>query len=275
MSRILSRSAIAGIRTRLPISFAFPFINQNRTEMSERRSVVNPRASAVAIVRAPKHCAVILEGIIRIKDKVKLLSITFMFNTSIKTLPMLLQVIKAILSGQMDIKNFSQHQHHPPSTEPNAPNWIFLIDTLNFCFWTQGDATKWTVDGETGYFALCAAVARAHRCGIDITNPQYYSKITVEELGAILRSDDEVTQVPLLEDRVKCLREVGNVLLERYDGRFENVLKEADHSARRLLRIVTEFFPCYRDEAEWNGIGVSLYKRAQILIGDLVTRITN
>lgn len=38
----------------------------------------------------------------------------------------------------------------------------------------------------------------------------------------------------------------------------------------KLFELLFQEFPCYRDEAEWNGIGVSLYKRAQILIGDLV-----
>lgn len=146
-----------------------------------------------------------------------------------------------------------------------------MIDTLNFCFWTPGNATKWQVCGETGYFALCAAINRAQRNGIDITNANYYSKITIEELAEILRGDDNETKVPLLEERVKCLHEVGQILIEKYQGKFENCLAEADHSARRLLHIITDEFPCYRDEAEWNGVGVSLYKRAQILIGDLVT----
>lgn len=180
------------------------------------------------------------------------------------------QVVKAIVSGELDVRNFSQHNHHPKATDANAIEWIFVVDTLNYCFWTPGDATKWKVEGETGYFGLCAAINRAIRNGIDITDSQYYSKVTVEELTEIFRGDDEGTKVPLIEERVKCLHEVGTMLLEKYDGKFENCLKEADHSARRLLRIVTDDFPCFRDEAEWNGVGVSIYKRAQILIGDLV-----
>lgn len=181
------------------------------------------------------------------------------------------QVVEAILSKELDISNFSQHEHHPNSTDANAIEWIFLIDTLNFCFWTPSNKAKWCVEGETGYFALCAAINRAQKNGIDITNAQCYSKITVEELSEILRGDDSSAQVPLVEERVKCLHEVGNVLLEKYHGKFENVLLEADHSASRLLRIVADEFPCYRDEAVWGKVGVSLYKRAQILIGDLVS----
>lgn len=180
------------------------------------------------------------------------------------------QVVKAIVTKELDVANFSQNEHHPKPSDKNGIEWIFVIDTLNFCFWTPGNDTKWQVCGETGYFALCAAINRAQRNGIDITNAHYYSKITSEELAEILRGDDSEAKVPLLEERVKCLHEVGSVLIEKYNGKFESCLIEAHHSARRMLRIITDEFPCYRDEAEWNGIGVSLYKRAQILIGDLV-----
>lgn len=183
--------------------------------------------------------------------------------------------MKAIVTKELDVANFSQNQHHPKPSDKNAIEWVFVIDTLNFCFWTPGNSTKWQVCGETGYFALCAAINRAQRNGIDITNAKYYSKITADELSEILRGDDNETKVPMLVERVKCLNEVGKKLIEKYDGKFESCLLEADHSARRLLRIITDEFPCFRDEAEWNGIGVSFYKRAQILIGDLVSALRN
>lgn len=65
------------------------------------------------------------------------------------------------------------------------------------------------------------------------------------------------------------MHEVGNVLLEKFDGSFENVIKKADNSAKTLLNLVVDNFPCFKDEAEFNGQQVSFYKRAQILIGDL------
>lgn len=57
--------------------------------------------------------------------------------------------------------NFSQNQHHPKCTDPIAIDWIFVVDTLNFCFWKQEGQPGWTVDGYSGYFALCAAINRA------------------------------------------------------------------------------------------------------------------
>lgn len=104
---------------------------------------------------------------------------------------------------------------------------------------------------------------------IDITNPKFYSTVTIEQLGKIFAGDDASTNAPLLKERVECLHQVGNKLLEKYDGNFENVVRAAEGSAKKLLQIIVEDFPCFRDEADFNGQRVSIYKRAQILIGDV------
>lgn len=145
-----------------------------------------------------------------------------------------------------------------------------MIDTLNFCFWTAGDQpNKYKVDGQSGYFALCAAINRAMNEGIDITNPKFYSSISLEQLEKILRSDDGITKSALLEERRECLIEVGKKLISDFDGNFENVVKAANGSAEKFLNLIVDNFPCFRDEADFNGKRVSIYKRAQILVGDI------
>lgn len=46
-------------------------------------------------------------------------------------------------------------------------------------------------------------------------------------------------------------------------------VKLANKSALKLLKIIVDDFPCFRDEVVYKGKFLSLYKRAQILIGDL------
>jgi len=179
------------------------------------------------------------------------------------------EIIAGIKDKRIDVANFSQHDQHPKPTDAHAVEWIFLVDTLNFCFWTPTDYTKYKVNGYTGYFALCAAINRAISEGVDITNAQVYAKIDAATLSHIFRSDDGQTVVPLLEKRLECLHEVGTRLLEKWQGKFENVVISAKNSAVRLLQLVVEEFPCFRDEADYAGKRVSIYKRAQILIGDL------
>lgn len=104
--------------------------------------------------------------------------------------------------------------------------------------------------------------------GYDLLNPEYYSKITKEDLSHILRSDSDVT-IPLFNNRLTILHEVGKTLIDKYNGTFMTCVKLANKSARNLLKIIVEDFPCFRDEVVYKGKFLSLYKRAQILIGDL------
>lgn len=180
------------------------------------------------------------------------------------------EIVKGILSKEIDIENFSQHEFHPKPTDKRALNWIFLIDALNFCFWTPGDDTKWRVEGHTGYYALLASINRAMvEEGLDITNPHFYSNLTVEKMEHILRSDDGETKCPLIKERVECLQECGKKLIDKFDGQFENCVKKCHNSAMLLLDLVVNEFPCFRDEAIYAGQKVGIYKRAQVLIGDV------
>lgn len=247
----------------------------------ERRVVVNPRASSVVITKSPKHIQVKEEGVQRLKDAVSITSkkISCLFiakhfrtwkcNKLFTRYSM--QVVSALINKELRISNFSQSKYHPKPTDAWALDQLFVIDTLNFCFWTQPGEPKWTVCNESGYFALCAAVDRAIKNGIDIWNPAYYSNINQNELADILRGDDNETNIPLLDERVKCLRQVGRLLHDKYGGRFAHFVQEAGGSAKRMLRMITDEFPCFRDDADWGNVGVSLYKRAQILIGDIVS----
>lgn len=148
---------------------------------------------------------------------------------------------------------------------------MFLLDTLDFGYWitAPGSNKKWRVGGSAGCFALSKAIKRAIDGGIDITNPKMYTQLTIDELENIFSGDDPTIKCPLLADRLECLHQVGRVLLEKYDGNFENCVKSAGGSAMRLLNQVAEDFPCFRDEATYAGEHVSFYRRSQILITNL------
>ncbi|CAL7949951.1 unnamed protein product [Xylocopa violacea] len=179
----------------------------------------------------------------------------------------------AVLEGLKDktisVDNFSQNAFHPSSEDPKAVDWIFVLDTLNFSFWSHKNSpTRWCVNGQSGYFALCAAIKRAIDEGKPIVDPKYYSEITRPEAEYIFRGDNE-TSIPLLDERVKCLREAGKVLLEKYQGTFVNCVKSCSRSAEQLLRCIVRDFESYQDVADYKIHKVSFYKRAQILIGDI------
>ena len=63
--------------------------------------------------------------------------------------------------------------------------------------------------------------------------------------------------------------EVAEVLISKFNGSFVNCVKASDKSAQKLLQIITDNFPPFRDVADFAGKKVSILKRAQILVADV------
>ncbi|XP_008545889.1 queuosine salvage protein [Microplitis demolitor] len=179
------------------------------------------------------------------------------------------EVLEGLKDRTISIENFSQSELHPNSGHLKAIDWICVLDTLNFSFWSPSSDTKWKVNGHSGYFALCSAIKRAIDEGIPIIDPNYYANITKEVLARVLRADSGAESVPLLEKRVQNLQQVGKVLVDKYNGTFVECVKASQYSAEKLVKLIVNEFECFRDEADFYGHRVSFYKRAQILVGDI------
>lgn len=158
----------------------------------------------------------------------------------------------------------------PPPTSDQAPNWVFVTDTMNFSFWPENEDQQCevTYKGTTyrGYMTLCAAITRAMDEGVPITDPNYFSKMSIEELAHVLRSDNS-TPMPMLQERHQVLTEGGCVLLE-HGGSFRSFISQAGNDARKMMELIVDKLPSYRDEAMYEGKRIAFYKRAQILIAD-------
>lgn len=181
-------------------------------------------------------------------------------------------IFDSLKSKKYSFKIWKEHKLHPKQMNKNTVDWIAVVDSLNFSFWTEEDVEPWTVrfDGKnyTGYWALCAAINRALEEGIPLITPSHYGAITTKELEYIFRSET-ATAIPLLEERAKNLNEVGTILANKYQNSFANVISECNGSAKELLWLITSTFKCFRDESDFHGTKVSFYKRAQILISDI------
>ena len=78
-------------------------------------------------------------------------------------------------------------------------------------------------------------------------------------------------EIPLLEERVRLLREAARVLERDFDGKVINVVKSCNNSAVLLVGIMIHKFRGFADHntCYWNGKQVFFYKRAQIFVADL------
>ena len=162
---------------------------------------------------------------------------------------------------------------HQPGKPEDAPNWILLLDALNFCFWGAPDGPRWRVTwhGAThdGYNALAAALSRAVEDGLPVSDADWLADLDGETLADVLRPEEGAPGIPLFAERLANAREVGRGLRERYDGQFLNAIEDAGYDAVALEVLIERDFPSFADIAEWRGSPVPLLKRAQILVADL------
>jgi hypothetical protein len=150
--------------------------------------------------------------------------------------------------------------------------WIFLIDTLNFAFWTPPGAAPFTVvlDGtaHTGYWSLCASLKRAHDESVPILDANFLATSTAVDWQHIFRSDSE-TAIPMFDQRVAVVNEAGRFLIDRFRGSAYEMIRSCENSALRLVDLVRTNLESYRDECDFRGRRVYFLKRAQIFAADL------
>ncbi|KAK0704864.1 hypothetical protein B0H67DRAFT_674305 [Lasiosphaeris hirsuta] len=189
----------------------------------------------------------------------------------------------AAIYAQMQQKEYSPakwstHELHPLAKSESTVAFIFTMDLLNFSFWSaKPEAGRFAImycgKRWTGYWSLVAALQRALDEGIPITDSHFWQneeECTLEVLKQVFRScTDE--EIPLLEERLACLREAGTVLYEKYECSPVKLIAAADGSAARLVNILARDFRCFRDEHRFEGRRkpIRFLKRAQIFVADI------
>lgn len=149
-------------------------------------------------------------------------------------------------------------------------SYLLVLDTLNFCFWPMHGEPRWEIVWKSnrisGYFGLAAALRQAMESGVPLASPDYLADLTVETLKALLGGQGSL---PLLEDRVKNLNELGRLLSSDYDGKAIHLVEAAAHSTVELTRLLARQLTSYQDVAHYRNRKIYFYKRAQIFAADL------
>ena len=109
--------------------------------------------------------------------------------------------------------------------------------------------------------------------GVPITDPHFWQnedECTADVLRQVFRSTTD-EEIPLLDERLACMREAGHVLYQRYRCSVPNLIDAANGSAAALVNILARDFSAFRDEHRFEGRRkpVRLLKRAQIFVADV------
>lgn len=166
-----------------------------------------------------------------------------------------------IKDQQQKLKNvewdaFGWHYNADSSIQgPLTCQYIFVMDSLNFCFWpTEG------LEYDT--------LAMSLKTVLESDTNAFSSENLVNMDENKLQSWFPTFKLPLLSERVARLRELGEALAY-FDGLAANMVSKADGSAVKLVQLILRYCPGFRDTSIYKGQLVHFYKRAQILVGDI------
>jgi hypothetical protein len=142
--------------------------------------------------------------------------------------------------------------------------FCFVDSALNFCYWGE---PKWTVQIEgqdwDGSAALIRCLKQALQNGYPILQSSYLATMPESDLQEVFKGN---VVIPLLAERLRLLRELGQVLQQRFGGSFKSVVDESKWDALALVDLIVRNCPnVFDDSAEYRGRKVGFYKRAQLL----------
>ena len=151
--------------------------------------------------------------------------------------------------------------------------YLFLLDSLNFCFWSQ--KKKWYIreGGKvySGYFALSLALKRFFENYPEKASLKYFSRMPLGDFSDIFRGGGELL---LFRERYRILQQVSRFLLEKYNGNLQGFVLSAKHRFSNLVPQIAQI-PSFGDIVFYHGKKVYFWKRAQILAADILGAFDN
>lgn len=148
-------------------------------------------------------------------------------------------------------------------------NFFYIGNSINFQF-TGGNGTKYSTkykdESWSGAFGMWAALKRALDENIPILDSDFLKKMSLKDAKYIFRGNH--IEIPMIEERVSILNEVGQNLSKLYEGNFINLIKSSGNklfnNGDGIVERLTRDFPSFNDSYQYNNRTVFFNKRAQL-----------
>ena len=148
-------------------------------------------------------------------------------------------------------------------------DFILTCDSIDTAFTDFTSREKFQVDYAGRHWsdsdALFACMKRALDRGVEILDGDFLARVTRPELEQIFAGNIEL---PMLDEKMQVLHQVGGVLAAKYEGRFHNFVNAGparlyDNGSGLVERLAAEF-PRFNDVSQYEGHPVKFYKLAQL-----------
>jgi len=146
-------------------------------------------------------------------------------------------------------------------------NFLLIYHTMGFCYWGE---PKWEVNYEhskyDGAYGLICALTKEIEKNKLFLDFKYLSALTYEEFGRILSGNIEI---PLIKERYNCLIEVSKIVNQKMNNNFYEYTKHMNNDIE-LTNFLIDNFPSFVDVCEYKKKDIYYYKRAQLLVSDIL-----
>jgi hypothetical protein len=142
-------------------------------------------------------------------------------------------------------------------------DYLIVLDSVNFCFWSKKERWKIVYDGKTynGYFALSLALKKFFEEKLEKANLNYLSKISFKEFKEIMQGGKNLL---FLKKRWQIVKVVSRSVIKNYKSSV-NLVESANNKFSVLTHKIYKELPGFNDIFSYRGRKVYLLKRAQIL----------
>lgn len=161
--------------------------------------------------------------------------------------------------------------------------YILTLDAINFCFWPNRDKSD-TSPNPLEYEHLAMALKKMAEMDHESAentessccedsfafSPKNLAKMTPELLTSSLEPHLNGHYLDNTEKRAQLLQEVGEGLIQGFNGSATELIQKAGQEASKLVALVLTSFIGFRDIVELgDNKQIFFLKRAQIFVGDV------
>lgn len=161
----------------------------------------------------------------------------------------------------------SYDREHHFFGDPDATlAYLVTLDTVNFGSGYFPHLRK--RPGMSGYFTVASRLKdHVERHG-PFSAPELAALTPARTAELFGQQGGDRVATELMRLYHQALTDLGTFLIERFGGRFDALIAAAGGRAQRLADLLAEM-PYFRDVADYHGLRVPFYKRAQITPSDL------
>jgi hypothetical protein len=156
--------------------------------------------------------------------------------------------------------------NHARGSVAETVAFLLTLETVNFGSGYFPHLRK--RPGMSGYFTVASALKERWEREGPLTGTELRALGTADCVVLFGQEGNGRPAQELMALFAKALNDLGTWLGGRYDDDPLGPIADAEHSAARLVELVSEM-PFFRDVSTYRGYEVLLYKRAQLLTADL------